>query len=137
MEVEDEDLSADVPPSPSKTLFNDEEWEAMAKPRKTKKKGEDGEPVIAYDHYMLLALEERYLATEKQIKDGACQGKIGVGNVGSVRGGRSVLRELLAAARGICGAGLVLFTKPDRASCSIRLDPAVASFPLAQLQRAE
>jgi len=78
-ELGDEDFSADVPPSPSKTLFNDEEWEAMAKPRKTKKKGEDGEPVIAYDHYMLLGLEERYLATEKQIKDGACRGIAGLG----------------------------------------------------------
>jgi hypothetical protein len=71
---EDLDFS-DVPPSPSKTaVFNEEEWEAMCKPRKTKKKGEDGEPVVAYDNYMILGLPERYLCTEKQIKDGAWGG---------------------------------------------------------------
>jgi len=51
-------------------LFNEEEWEARCKLRRTKKMGEDGEPVVAFDHYLLLGLSERYLSTEKQIMDG-------------------------------------------------------------------
>ena len=43
-------------------LFNEEEWEARCKLRRTKKMGEDGEPVVAFDHYLLLGLSERYLA---------------------------------------------------------------------------
>ena len=95
-EMMDEDFAMDMPPSPSKALFNDEQWEEMAKPRKSKKKGEDGEPVVAYDHYMLLGLEERYLCTEKQIKDGACpcpRGKRRGAGYEQMVLGRMLLRE--------------------------------------------